>query len=77
MEQISANSDSEDKQFVILVIDDNHRHGKLSQLKSQETYITAYENPFTMPCREFYGVNLRFHNDIMGISQQFNRICVY
>lgn len=25
------NSDSEDKQFVILVIDDNHRHGKLNQ----------------------------------------------
>ena len=31
------NNDSEDKQFVILVFDDNHRHGKLSQLKSQET----------------------------------------
>ena len=30
------NSDSEDKQFVILVTDDNHRHGKLSLLKSQE-----------------------------------------
>ena len=32
-----SNSNSEDKQFMILVIDDNHRHGKLSQLKSQET----------------------------------------
>ena len=31
------NSDTEDKQFMILVIDDNHRHGKLNQLKSQET----------------------------------------
>jgi hypothetical protein len=40
--------------------------------------ITAYENPFTIPYyMPFHGINLRFHNSIMGISQQFNRIYVY
>ena len=34
------NSDSEDKQFMIQVIDDNHRHGKLNQLNLKKHNIS-------------------------------------